>query len=122
MIDAQRISQRSLIIYTHIDSPSHLTNYPLDISKRTAGGHFDYERASEGSLNLAFMVLYVPQSRHSQHQVISTAVEIPPPNFGCTNELRLTNCNSQMSVNKSQVLRELCLQEISPLRSRWRNW
>jgi len=60
-IESQRITQKSLIIDTHIDTPSCLMNYPLDNSKRTTGGHFDFERASVGGLNLAFMSLFVPQ-------------------------------------------------------------
>jgi membrane dipeptidase len=75
-IESQRIAQKSLIIDTHIDTPSRLMNYPLDISKRTTGGHFDFERASEGGLNLAFMSLFVPQIYENDQEAKNHAVQL----------------------------------------------
>lgn len=75
-INAQRITQESLVIDTHLDTPSRLLNYPLDLSKRTTGGHFDYERASKGGLNLAFMALFVPQIYQSDRKAKDHAVQL----------------------------------------------
>jgi membrane dipeptidase len=58
---ARNIAQRQLLIDTHIDAPSALLNYPRDLSERQLVGHFDYSRAVEGGLKLAFMVAFVPQ-------------------------------------------------------------
>jgi hypothetical protein len=45
---ALEISQKNLIIDSHIDWPEWLLNFPGDISKRTQQGDFDLERANEG--------------------------------------------------------------------------
>lgn len=60
---AQRLAQELLIVDTHIDVPYRLHGQGEDrddVSRRTAGGHFDWERAREGGLDAAFMSIYVP--------------------------------------------------------------
>jgi membrane dipeptidase len=51
-----------IVVDTHIDVPYRLTEKKEDISVRTAGGDFDYPRARDGGLDLAFMSIYVPAS------------------------------------------------------------
>ncbi len=50
-----------LTVDTHIDVPYRLTeNRMEDVGNRTEEGDFDYPRAVEGGLNVAFMSIYVP--------------------------------------------------------------
>lgn len=56
---ALEISQKNLIIDTHIDWPEWLLNFPGDISKRTQQGDFDLERANEGGLKATMSVIYI---------------------------------------------------------------
>jgi membrane dipeptidase len=56
---AFEISQKNLIIDSHIDWPEWLLNFPEDISRRTQQGDFDLERANEGGLNAAMSVIYI---------------------------------------------------------------
>jgi membrane dipeptidase len=57
---AQELAQKYMIIDTHLDVPYRLKKKKEDISVRTAGGNFDYPRAREGGLDVAFMAVYVP--------------------------------------------------------------
>lgn len=62
---ARIIAQSEIIVDSHIDVPYRLHEKPQDISIRTENGHFDYPRAREGGLNVAFWAIYVP-SYHYQ--------------------------------------------------------
>jgi membrane dipeptidase len=57
---AQDIALSSIIVDTHIDVPYRLEEEWTDVSEATAGGDFDYPRAVEGGLNVAFMSIYTP--------------------------------------------------------------
>jgi len=57
---AQELARKYMIIDTHLDVPYRLKKKMEDISVRTAGGDFDYPRAREGGLDVAFMAVYVP--------------------------------------------------------------
>ena len=57
---ANELAQRYMIVDTHQDVPYRLRKKMEDISKRTAGGNFDYPRAKEGGLDAVFMAVYVP--------------------------------------------------------------
>lgn len=57
---AQKLSQKIIIVDTHIDIPARLGREMEDISKGTAKGEFDYPRAKKGGLNAAFMAIYTP--------------------------------------------------------------
>ena len=57
---AVELSEKFLIIDTHIDVPYRMKEKWDDISKRTKGGHFDYVRAKAGGLNAPFMSIYIP--------------------------------------------------------------
>jgi len=58
---AHSIAKDALVVDTHIDTPSSLVNNSRDLSVRQSAGHFDFPRAVEGGLKLAFMVAFVPQ-------------------------------------------------------------
>ncbi len=55
-----------IIVDTHIDVPDRLREQMEDISVRTIRGEFDYPRAREGGLDLAFMSIYVPSSYETE--------------------------------------------------------
>lgn len=57
---AQQISQKYIIIDSHIDLPNWLYEEFNDISKLTNTGDFDYNKAKEGGLDAPFLVVYVP--------------------------------------------------------------
>lgn len=60
--EARALAQQLLIVDTHIDAPSRLLEKGVDLSRRTAKGQFDYERAREGGLDLPFMSIYTSSS------------------------------------------------------------
>ena len=59
---AERLSQEIMLIDTHIDVPYRLVEEWEDISTRTEKGHFDYQRARKGGLDVPFMSIYVGAS------------------------------------------------------------
>lgn len=59
---AKQLAQEMIIADTHIDVPYRMQERKEDIAERTDGGDFDYPRAREGGLDLAFMSIYVPAS------------------------------------------------------------
>ena len=59
---AKELSQRFIIVDTHIDVPYRLNRKMEDVSVSTEGGDFDYPRARQGGLSAAFMSIYVPAS------------------------------------------------------------
>ena len=58
--EAKRIANESIIVDTHIDVPYRLIDSNEDVSQATGSGDFDYPRAREGGLNVAFMSIYTP--------------------------------------------------------------
>ena len=62
MVIAQELAHKYLITDGHIDLPFRLHEKMEDVSVRTEGGDFDYERAKEGGLNTPFMSIYIPAS------------------------------------------------------------
>ena len=73
---ARRLSQEILLIDAHIDAPYRLFEEWEDISGRTEKGHFDYERAVEGGLNVPFMSIYVGASHQNTGDAKEKAVEL----------------------------------------------
>jgi len=59
---AERLSKEIMLIDTHIDVPYRLIEEWEDISTHTEKGHFDYERARKGGLDVPFMSIYVGAS------------------------------------------------------------
>jgi membrane dipeptidase len=57
---ADSLAKNIMIIDTHIDVPYRLTKDWEDISERTKRGNFDYPRAIQGGLNVAFISIYTP--------------------------------------------------------------
>ncbi|QCK14128.1 dipeptidase [Mangrovivirga cuniculi] len=61
---ADKFAKDILIIDTHIDLPYRISNESkeIDVSKDFNTGHFDYPKAINGGLNVAFMSIYTPPS------------------------------------------------------------
>lgn len=55
---ADALARDAIIVDTHIDAPSELQAEWKDLGKRTEGREFDYPRAREGGLDVAFMSIY----------------------------------------------------------------
>lgn len=55
---AQRLAQDAVIVDTHIDAPGELLSHWDDLGKPTPGKEFDYPRARQGGLDVAFMSIY----------------------------------------------------------------
>ena len=56
--DAVRLAQQALIVDTHIDAPSVLLSEWQDLGQLTPSREFDYPRARQGGLDVAFMSIY----------------------------------------------------------------
>ncbi len=59
-VRAQALAQSFIIVDGHVDLPYRLQNKKADVSKRTEGGDFDWERAKQGGLDAPFMSIYIP--------------------------------------------------------------
>ncbi|MEP6908356.1 MAG: dipeptidase [Pseudoxanthomonas sp.] len=55
---ARKLAQEALIVDTHIDAPTGLVAEWHDLGQRTPSREFDYPRAREGGLDVAFMSIY----------------------------------------------------------------
>ncbi|MCF8263922.1 MAG: dipeptidase [Melioribacteraceae bacterium] len=73
MQKAKELSQKILIIDTHIDVPYRLEEKYEDISERTAGGDFDFVRAKTGGLDVPFISIYVPAEEESKKNAKNVA-------------------------------------------------
>ena len=60
--DARRLAQEALIVDTHIDAPGELQSKWEDLGKLTPSREFDYPRARQGGLDIAFMSIYTSPS------------------------------------------------------------
>lgn len=59
----KHLTQKYLLVDTHIDVPYRLHNNPdQDVGGSTETGEFDYPRAMAGGLNVPFMSVYIPAS------------------------------------------------------------
>lgn len=59
-IKAREMAQRIMILDTHIDIPYGITRDSLNRFIHAPDAQFDYTRARQGGLNLAFLAVYVP--------------------------------------------------------------
>jgi membrane dipeptidase len=55
---AQRLAQDAIIVDTHIDAPSELLSHWDDLGVAAPGKEFDYPKARQGGLDVAFMSIY----------------------------------------------------------------
>lgn len=64
---AQALAQKIILVDGHVDLPTRLRvnmfrfeRVLQDVSQRSEGGNFDYERSKEGGLDAPFMSIYIP--------------------------------------------------------------
>jgi membrane dipeptidase len=55
---ARQLAQDAIIVDTHIDAPTELLKHWADLGVATPQAEFDYPRAREGGLDVAFMSIY----------------------------------------------------------------
>lgn len=55
---AQKLAQDAIIVDTHIDAPGGLMDHWADLGKASDKFEFDYPRARQGGLDVAFMSIY----------------------------------------------------------------
>jgi membrane dipeptidase len=79
--DPHQLARDAVIVDTHIDAPGELMDAWMDLGEAAPGRQFDYPRAREGGLDVAFMSIYTSASqdkagtaRESAHRQID-AVE-----------------------------------------------
>jgi membrane dipeptidase len=70
---AHMVAQRYLLVDTHIDVPYRLEEEWSDVTKKTATGDFDYERARKGGLNIPFMSIYTPAESEEEGDAFELA-------------------------------------------------
>ncbi|MCL6493263.1 MAG: dipeptidase [Ignavibacterium sp.] len=58
LLKAKELAKEILIVDTHIDLPDWLYDEWFDVSVKSDFGEFDFHRAKEGGLNIAFMSIY----------------------------------------------------------------
>jgi membrane dipeptidase len=56
--DPRQLARDAVIVDTHIDAPGELMDGWRDLGERTPDREFDYPRAREGGLDVAFMSIY----------------------------------------------------------------
>ena len=88
---AQKLAHEATIVDTHIDAPSMLISHWDDLGVATPGKEFDYPRARQGGLDVAFMSIYTSpdedrdgtatQSAHTQIDAVEAMVGRHPDKF-----------------------------------------
>ena len=88
---ARRLAQDAVIVNTHIDAPGILSETWADLGVAAPDREFDYPRAREGGLDVAFMSIYTSaredaegkarQSAHAQIDSVEALVQRHPDKF-----------------------------------------
>ena len=78
---ARRLVQESIIVDTHVDTPSRLLGSEEDLSVLGEKGNFDHPRAVEGGLNAPFMAIYVPASLQEESHSPDTGGLLEYPHY-----------------------------------------
>ena len=63
---AQRLAREAVIVDTHIDAPGILVGTWADLGGPVPDREFDYPRAREGGLDVAFMAIYTSAARDEE--------------------------------------------------------
>lgn len=88
---AQRLAQDAIIVDTHIDAPGELLSHWDDLGVGAPKKEFDYPRARQGGLDVAFMSIYTSpeedaagtawQTAHTQIDAVEAMVARHPDKF-----------------------------------------
>ncbi|WP_337872431.1 dipeptidase [Ignavibacterium sp.] len=66
LLKANELAKEITIVDTHIDLPDWLYDEWFDVSVKSDYGEFDFERAIEGGLNVAYMSIYTSPNLEAQ--------------------------------------------------------
>ncbi len=75
---ARQLAQDAVIVDTHIDAPSELLRQWKDLGELSEGRQFDYPKAREGGLDVAFMSIYTSANEDDEGkawQIASTQID-----------------------------------------------
>ncbi|TYT25328.1 membrane dipeptidase [Luteimonas viscosa] len=88
---AQALAQDAIIVDTHVDAPGILSETWADLGVAAPDREFDYPRARQGGLDIAFMSIYTSaredeqgrarQSAHAQIDAVEALVQRHPDKF-----------------------------------------
>ncbi|MDR7134764.1 membrane dipeptidase [Lysobacter niastensis] len=75
---AQKLAQDATIVDTHIDAPSELLKHWDDLGVAAPGKEFDYPKARQGGLDVAFMSIYTSPEEDAEGkawQIANTQID-----------------------------------------------
>ncbi|HEY5782661.1 MAG TPA: dipeptidase [Lysobacter sp.] len=75
---AQKLAQDAIIVDTHIDAPSELLKHWDDLGVAAPGKEFDYPKARQGGLDVAFMSIYTSPEEDAEGkawQIANTQID-----------------------------------------------
>ncbi|HEY0502290.1 MAG TPA: membrane dipeptidase, partial [Lysobacter sp.] len=118
---ARRLAQDAIIVDTHIDAPSSLQGHWDDLGETTPGKEFDYPKARQGGLDVAFMSIYTSpqedleakawQSAHVQIDSVEALVQRHPDRFA----LLTSPADLQAGVAAGKVMLALGMENGAPI-------
>jgi membrane dipeptidase len=74
--DAEALASRHIVVDTHIDLPLKLYLEPSELAREEKSGEFDYGRAREGHLDVAFMSIYTSAAQAIRGESFAAANEL----------------------------------------------
>lgn len=118
----KRLAQDAIIVDTHIDAPSQLLRHWGDLGVDTPKVEFDYPRARQGGLDVAFMSIYTSpaedaagtatQTAHTQIDAVEALVGRHPERFAV---LRSPKDFERLNAHNQRVLLALGMENGAPI-------
>ncbi|ROU05194.1 dipeptidase [Lysobacter enzymogenes] len=118
----QRFAQDAIIVDTHIDAPTGLLRHWADLGLDTPKVEFDYPRARQGGLDIAFMSIYTSpgedaagtatQTAHTQIDAVEAMVGRRPEQFAV---LRSPKDFERLNARNQRVLLALGMENGAPI-------
>lgn len=118
----QRFAQDAIIVDTHIDAPSLLLRNWADLGVDTPKVEFDYPRARQGGLDVAFMSIYTSpaedragsatQTAHTQIDAVEAMIGRHPDKFAL---LRSPKDLERLHLRGQRVLLALGMENGAPI-------
>ena len=114
------LSQKILILDTHIDWPEHQLRHPADISKLTPERDFDFVRAKEGGLDAVCSVVYpsYKMSVEEGREVVANTINLIDNYFLTYPEVvapARTPAEVRENFKKGLISLPLCLENGTPI-------
>jgi len=119
---ARKLAQDAIVVDTHIDAPSELLSHWDDLGVSAPTKEFDYPRAREGGLGVAFMSIYTSpgedaagtatQTAHTQIDAVEAMVGRRPEQFAV---LRSPKDFERLNARNQRVLLALGMENGAPI-------